>query len=539
MEGRVLGVLLLVALLCAGAKGFECEELQYHLGEFSNYRPMTDEAIQQYARHQPKNGGNEHNIKEECTLIQFQYVSRHGARYPFGSMVTKFLRLQEKLSRVSESADLPPFLRHWDGSLFTSHPTYGDLSDRGVAETNALAQRMVESYPGLRDLLDWQRSGQDWNSEDYRFESSQYIHTARSASSFGYGLFHSKDSTNSTPYMPLYIENSAEVTKRLTAYNELQAQCEAVRELGKAVDHGSQAKKILLEQTAARLASEWGTEPDWKISASDVSTMWQICAFEATMEENCSSFCSLFDDHDLVAFERSRDISAYYQESYGFPPSYECMSPLLQEVFAFMDKRIHRPETSQKVVVRFAHHQTISALLSLLNVFNELDKHADNLYDLNSQFPWSSSRFTPFMGHVAFFLYDCGEEHESRNIPSRYFVSLSVNEKEVAVPGTAVYCPYAHFWRQFSDALKDSMESVCKRYQKIARKQPELEEFPEERVHPHILQETKTNNSSFFELYIVLIIFVGGIVLGLFGRLVVDRSLCRFSTKRRNRRGLP
>ena len=125
---------------------------------------------------------------------------------------------------------------------------------------------------------------------------------------------------------------------------------------------------------------------------------------------------------------------------------------------------------------------------------------SDVMYDINEKFPWKSSRFTPFMGHVGFYLYDCGEVHKTKY---RHYIKLMVNEMDVSLPQLPIYCPYADFWNVFRDHLDDSLEKICSRYYSFLG-------VPE--IPPNTVNEGE--NKSYMEGY-VIVIFLIGVSLGI------------------------
>ena len=140
---------------------------------------------------------------------------------------------------------------------------------------------------------------------------------------------------------------------------------------------------------------------------------------------------------------------------------------------------------------------------------------------MEQDFAWKSSRLTPFMGHIAFLLYDCGEESSpkrGKGAGPRYFVSLSVNEHLVALPGLPLYCPYTTFWQQFSDPLKTSLEDICLRYSEKDLRFPHISN---EEPSPDRMLRSESSYA-FPELY-VIVVFATGIAAGVLGRNITQR----------------
>ena len=119
---------------------------------------------------------------------------------------------------------------------------------------------------------------------------------------------------------------------------------------------------------------------------------------------------------------------------------------------------------------------------------------------MNIEFPWKSSKYTPFMGHITFELYDC----VNFNTPSLYYVKIMVNEQEVQLPGQPVYCSYSYFWNILDEYLSASIDSICNKYRKYAKlNNPE--------------RKTESKTDPIIEFY-VIIVFCVGLSIGIIGR---------------------
>lgn len=143
---------------------------------------------------------------------------------------------------------------------------------------------------------------------------------------------------------------------------------------------------------------------------------------------------------------------------------------------------------------------------------------------MNKESPWRSSALTPFMGHIGFYLYDCGANHPS--YLKHHYVKLTVNELEISLPGYSVFCPYADFWNMFADQIIDTVESICDRYSSgIQKVKP---------MHEEVLEN---ENSGYVEVYIFLI-FIIGISTGLIGKTFWGRAFCKNNTNNNKRKNV-
>jgi len=126
------------------------------------------------------------------------------------------------------------------------------------------------------------------------------------------------------------------------------------------------------------------------------------------------------------------------------------------------------------------------------------------------------------MSHVGFYLYDCGENHSHL---SQHYVKLVVNEMEVSLPGFSIYCPYAEFWSQFKNHLSETFQSLCARYESVL---PSPKPVLATRNNEHPTQDD--NPGSFFELYVVLVLFAGifmGLLFSRINKILCTNNRCR------------
>ena len=125
-----------------------CFDIKHHCGEYSGYQPLPDEFIDK-STHSTTN-------LDRCELIQMQYISRHGERFPFGGMVGKFERIHQKFQSLPSNADIPDFIKSWTPALFTYQSVFEDATAKGLNELYELAKRIKYNNPKIARLLDWE-----------------------------------------------------------------------------------------------------------------------------------------------------------------------------------------------------------------------------------------------------------------------------------------------------------------------------------------------------------------------------------------------
>jgi multiple inositol-polyphosphate phosphatase / 2,3-bisphosphoglycerate 3-phosphatase len=376
MRSGAVVVLVLLSNLLVSVTALDPK---YNSGEWSVYRPLSD-ASKTILQNQRPLGTYEgvdygHAVEEQCTVVQFQFLGRHGERYPFGSMIDKFIKFNEKIRPFKDYPNFPDSLRSWNTSFWTSNPTFGDITGHGTQEIYQLAKRIRARYPQLEKLIDYKSQELDWNSNDYRYQASQYIHTIRSASVFGYGLFEGlgeignsatcQPNAHDHVFQPIYVEATPDVHRRLTAYNDLRNKCPKLKKIADNADPSDNLRELLFSPIAKRLIDKWEIGV-FELTDSDVSVMFQMCAFELSLGNIEDKYCSIFSDEDFESWRLYKDVSSYYEVSYGFAPNAKSAAVLLQEIFILMDQALTDPEAAPKTFIRFAHHQTLGTFLSLL-----------------------------------------------------------------------------------------------------------------------------------------------------------------------------
>ena len=79
----------------------------HHSGAYSSYHTLPEDM-------QRANDGSE-ALLGECRLAQMQYVGRHGSRYPFDHMVTKYEQKGSQLRILAEEPGtrMPSWMARW------------------------------------------------------------------------------------------------------------------------------------------------------------------------------------------------------------------------------------------------------------------------------------------------------------------------------------------------------------------------------------------------------------------------------------------
>ena len=115
-------VLLHACAVQAGAEG-SFQRVLHRSGAYSSYHTLPEDM-------QRTSDGSE-SLLQECTLLQMQYVGRHGSRYPFDHMVTKYEQKGAQLRRLAEEpgTQLPSWMARWAFQPFLGRGSAGAALD--------------------------------------------------------------------------------------------------------------------------------------------------------------------------------------------------------------------------------------------------------------------------------------------------------------------------------------------------------------------------------------------------------------------------
>jgi len=288
----------------------------------------------------------------------------------------------------------------------------------------------------------------------YPIQSTVVPRTAHSANSFGYGLFEGTGKIGKTEYQPFVtVSNSANEDLVLRFFSNCPLYTQSVLNNISATNDCNLYLAQYSTQILNKVVQKLGLQTRiWRLTFNDVMTFYEVCSFEASVFNDVSHFCSLFDMDDAQIFETFNDLSDYWIKGYGNAINYQISCPLLVDFWTSVTAVI-KGGTIEKARLRFAHAETILPFVSLLGLFSDpFVLHWDNP-NLSSR-NWRSSQISPFASNVALGLYNCN---------GSYKVKLLHNEVEVPVPGCGgtMYCPVNQFQNIYAQALNCSFNALC------------------------------------------------------------------------------
>ena len=152
------------------------------------------------------------------------------------------------------------------------------------------------------NIFDYKSKAEFFPSNDYRFQSTSYVHSFRSAQSFSFSLFESTgplppyninnilnnlnnnlnnnqindinniNKLNGMGYQPVYIESSTDISDRLKPYIALKNECPAIKDIQTKIDNEKPSKSSYFTPISDRIFKEW----DLFFSYNDIELLFYV-----------------------------------------------------------------------------------------------------------------------------------------------------------------------------------------------------------------------------------------------------------------------
>jgi multiple inositol-polyphosphate phosphatase/2,3-bisphosphoglycerate 3-phosphatase len=214
------------------------------------------------------------------------------------------------------------------------------------------------------------------------------------------------------------------------------------------------------------------------LSASTVSTMYDVCTLEYAVFNESQQFCTLFTNEDFLMFEYAADLEEYWSRSFGFPLAYQIGAPLLSEmintfnakfnVLQQIDHEARRSEmapdaTTLTSFFRFAHAETMEPILTILGLYNDSSPlRADWTPQQIQNRKFKSSWLFPFASNLALLGYDCAN---APSMPERFYIKAQHNERDVTLPACekdkSLFCGFNTFKTYYSSLASVQLSQIC------------------------------------------------------------------------------
>ncbi|KAJ3100142.1 PHOsphatase [Phlyctochytrium planicorne] len=363
----------------------------------------------------------------ECKVIQVQMVARHGTRNPTGGDVKKFKELQKSLKAALPSSNPKfPFLTTFQ--VPADDTTAGLLTTQGVKDHQFLAKFIQKTYPFLVK-----------DTSSITWQATNVSRALASGESFIKELLKDKkDRTAAISFLQSATVPQA-IDADLRPFDACQNYINA-SETAKADPPEKAFSKSQFPAIATRLSQ--ALETTTPLTIDDVASMFNMCAFQNTLQGDQSQFCSLFTDAELAQFDFFQDLKNNADEGYPLAINEKLACSLLTTIDNNMKLASDDKCGSPKAVFKFAHEETVLPILTTLGLFkDEIPLSPKMTPDQIASRKLKFADVSPFAGNIIFELQDCGSS-KKKDLKVR----VLVGQREVVVPGCkSATCPIKEF----------------------------------------------------------------------------------------------
>lgn len=410
---------MLLQAQCHAAFPFFSTKTSYAHSTFSNGSSLPEPSISILK-------GHHHH---QCTLVQLNYVVRHGTRYPSKKDILAIRALGEILKNLTWAK--PAWLNE------TWQCPYVLTKASTLVETTGV-QEMIELGARLRTHVQ-SSSGSRYS----HFETTNRTRTHASALAFAFGFF------NRT-FRPIQVHVVPEVHP-LRFFDHCPHYVHAIKNNRSSSLRGYH--EFIHESPMRKGLRDFQRQfpPHANVSMSDFISVHTACAFEMAISQSRDGWCSLLTHEMLVLLDEYKDRKAYYSKSAGDPTkfSWEMSAPLLQHMYESMwfQMQMHhhhhyhsrdRSSSEDEILAfktrhmfRFAHAETLLPLISLLQFPHDSDHRRQPFHRLRRSF--RAAQIVPFGANVGFHLYHC---HNVVGLSSTgYRIQVRLNERPMDIQG--------------------------------------------------------------------------------------------------------
>lgn len=387
---------------------------------------------------------------ENCFVLNFQHVSRHGGRYPTAKIVNSFFALQEKVQSIKHNLNqtTAKWLLNWTVPYHAENS--GDLLWNGIREQTELGHRLKERYKEFNGF---------YGTKRFIFQSTEIPRCGESANVFANALLNRTNfSFGAIPYWWTFsYRQSDDVTLRF--FENCPAYEEAAK-LSRVTDNYDKFIKLHMNGIIERVQQKIDpTSLIWKIDQKIVDLFFSGCYTDIALYDATDRFCSFFEQKDIELLDYAEDLQQYYKKSNAFEINYKISCLLITEIIDNFEGKIHHSQDKmmkyQVAKFRFAHAETVIPLIAALGLYKtEPSKMRwDMTIDEIRNRSWRGSVVGPFSSNLVFILYNCGNS---------YLVKLLHNEKEIIIPGCeGIYCQYETFRQILKPYYNCSFNDLC------------------------------------------------------------------------------
>ncbi|GFH24815.1 uncharacterized protein HaLaN_22676, partial [Haematococcus lacustris] len=105
------------------------------------------------------------------------------------------------------------------------------------------------------------------------------------------------------------------------------------------------------------------------LTCAQVEALWQLCLFEAGLEDDTSRACALFQPEQVELLEWLDDVDLLESHSWGARINYAIAGPLLAHMRSALQSAADSKHIKKPAHLLFAHCETLVPLATLLGLF--------------------------------------------------------------------------------------------------------------------------------------------------------------------------
>eukprot|EP00008_Paramoeba_atlantica_P014329 CAMPEP_0201491858 /NCGR_PEP_ID=MMETSP0151_2-20130828/31542_1 /ASSEMBLY_ACC=CAM_ASM_000257 /TAXON_ID=200890 /ORGANISM="Paramoeba atlantica, Strain 621/1 / CCAP 1560/9" /LENGTH=422 /DNA_ID=CAMNT_0047878421 /DNA_START=44 /DNA_END=1313 /DNA_ORIENTATION=+ len=295
------------------------EYVREHLGTKKNYSPEEE-------------SGDYTPPPDGCRMVHLQYVARHGTREPTSGDIEKLSELQDRIAQfISDGGQFKEeysWMATWQNPYISGQA--GLLSVIGEDEHYNTSKRMLNNYGSILNRT--------YNPNRFDFQETAISRTGVSASSFAYGMTEARGNVGPHEFSPVYIWSRPKYEDTVLRFFEsCPYYSDAVLNNDTAFEQALLFRETL-NVNALELSIRLGTYPLWVIGADELLNMWIGCRAEASLSDDYSHFCSIWNEQDVDDIAYREDLEFYWKRGYGHPINYLIAVDLMTNITADISK---------------------------------------------------------------------------------------------------------------------------------------------------------------------------------------------------------
>ncbi|CAI2188775.1 2305_t:CDS:2 [Funneliformis geosporum] len=384
-------------------------------------------------------------IHHTCELQQLFLISRHGTRYPTDNDITLFNELEKIFQNVS-------YAKKWYKNPFPLEKQ-GFLSKRGEKELYMMGKRSRKRYHKF-----WNKN-LPYDPNVISFQSTSVARTSMSGFAYSLGLLNGEGILGKDESQSVYISSTPRTQdEELLMHNVCPRWLETIEKNNVVLENEkAEFNAKYLSKIANRISESYHITPE--LSPKQAEAIYKACAFAVAFYDETRTWCSLFNQNEILEIEYYGDLLDYYLFSYGNELNEKLGCRLVSNIISNIDKYLVGNSTL-KADLKFAHAESLQFLTTILGLYEDaVPLTVNSLPEHMFKRKFRTSVLFYFSSNVYFEIYTCVEicGHTSA------FIHTLVNEKSVTIPGCgSKYCEWNKFKELIGDKLNCNFKEICK-----------------------------------------------------------------------------